>query len=220
MDLSRNDASTASTLSCFNVVSKQKRYSHSFQTVNCGELSCRRLNFTELNESLRLVDELLFAYQKRLSKAKHETDWKVRVSVSRINSIKEQFIIMQCFYFRLTAVATSDDDGSCQMAYVADNVAAAKHREGVGSDGALIGYLGSRRSVETAHRRQSPMTISDAAAAATECGTERTPWLVTVRPGQRIRITVMDFTAPALSESDEELDEEYPRSTKRRGQET
>lgn len=124
-------------------------------------------------------------------------------------------------FFQLTTVATPDDDGNCQLTNAADSVSVVRDSVGVDGDsggGTLMGYLGSRRPIEAAQRRlvaSIPMPIGD--AAAMECGSERMPWLVTVKPGQRIRIAVMDFTAPAVLESEEEIDEVYRRSTKRRG---
>jgi len=53
----------------------------------------------------------------------------------------------------------------------------------------LIGYLAARSS----GRRHGSRA----------CGTDRSPWLVTVRRGQRIRFTLMDFSSTADSADDD-----------------
>ena len=61
-------------------------------------------------------------------------------------------------------------------------------RDDVDDDGPLLGYLAR-------------------ASGRRPCGSERSPWRVTARPGQRLRFTVMDFssTGDQLDDDDDDV---------------
>ena len=80
--------------------------------------------------------------------------------------IKTRDVCVRC------PVALPDASGGCIVKSRDDEVG-----------GPLLGYLAGTNS----HGRRQRGHVA--------CGSEESPWLVSARPGQRLRFTLMDFTA-------------------------
>lgn len=85
-----------------------------------------------------------------------------------------------CVRVLTSAVAEADAVDGCTLKSSDDNV----------DQRPLLGYLaaGSPGRLSLGPRRRHR------GHGAAPCGTERSPWLVTARRGQRIRFTLMDFS--------------------------
>src|SRR5437867_2388448 len=96
----------------------------------------------------------------------------------------------------------------CEIIYflsltvVAERREVCSENERVGVTSARVGVTSARVGVTSARGYLASIVTAD-----TECGSARAPWFIHVQPGQRVNISLLDFSL--MSDQQSRVDMEY-----------